>query len=126
MSYRKLFYLSNFEDKSEHEFAKDLTIILILFLIITVNNRYRWYKYGSQIKGDAEIATNKNTGELVISKKCVRTKLNFGIYYCIAENKYGSTMSPFVKISQPGNQSINNCMLIYVSVSEKKHGTWQI
>ena len=105
MSYRKLFYLSNFEDKSEHEFAKDLTIILILFLIITVNNRYRWYKYGSQIKGDAEIATNKNTGELVISKKC--TKQNLGFFYCIAENKYGSTMSPFVKISELGNQSIN-------------------
>ena len=93
-------------------------MILISFLIIIANNRYRWYQYGSEIKGDAEIATNKHTGELVISKKC--TKQNFGIYYCIAENKYGSTMSPFVKISRAGNQNINYCMLLYVSVSEKK------
>ena len=65
-------------------------------------DRYSWYQNGSQIKDNTEIVANKNTGELVISKKC--TNQNLGLFYCRAENKYGSTVSPFVKISEPGNK----------------------
>ncbi|XP_078333152.1 neuroglian-like isoform X2 [Crassostrea virginica] len=60
---------------------------------------YSWYQNGSQIKGNKEIVANKDTGELLISKNCTYDLL--GIFYCIAENKYGSTVSPFVKISEP-------------------------
>nr|XP_022321640.1 neuroglian-like isoform X1 [Crassostrea virginica] len=60
---------------------------------------YSWYQNGSQIKDNTEIVANKNTGELVISKKC--TNQNLGLFYCRAENQYGSTVSPFVKISEP-------------------------
>nr|XP_022309993.1 uncharacterized protein LOC111115519 [Crassostrea virginica] len=62
---------------------------------------YSWYLNGSQIKDNTEIVANKNTGELLISKICTYQLL--GMFYCIAENKYGSTVSPFVKISEPDN-----------------------
>ena len=76
-------------------------------------DRYRWYQNGSQIKDHTEIVAKKNTGELVISKNC--TYQFWGIFYCMAENKYGSTVSPFVKISEPGNKKnkkvdLNECL----------------
>ena len=79
-------------------------------------DRYSWYQNGSQIKDNTEIVANKDTGELLISKNCTYQLL--GIFYCIAENKYGSTMSPFVKISEPGNQ--NNKKVVLKLMSPKK------
>ncbi|XP_078333160.1 contactin-1a-like isoform X2 [Crassostrea virginica] len=62
---------------------------------------YRWYQNGLEIKETTGITTNKTTGELhvLISNTC--SNQNLGIFYCTAENKYGSTVSPFVKISGP-------------------------
>nr|XP_022307679.1 contactin-1a-like [Crassostrea virginica] len=62
---------------------------------------YRWYQNGSEIKENAGIATNKTTGELHISISNTCSNQNLGIFYCTAENKYGSTVSKFVKISGP-------------------------
>ena len=83
--------------------------MLILFYQ-SLLDRYSWYLNGSQIQDNTEIVANKNTGELLISKICTYQLL--GIFYCIAENKYGS---PFVKISEPGNQNskkvdFNECL----------------
>ena len=69
-------------------------------------DRYGWYQNGSQIKDNTEIVASKNTGELVISKKCTIQISDF--FYCTVENKYGSTVSPFEKISEPGNRNNNN------------------
>ena len=87
-------------------------MMLILFYQ-SLLDRYSWYLNGSQIKDNTEIVAIKNTGELLISKICTYQLL--GIFYCIAENKYGSTVSPFVKISEPGNQNnkkvdFNECL----------------
>lgn len=30
------------------------------------------------------------------------TKDNFGVFYCVAENDYGASVSPFVTISEAG------------------------
>ena len=95
-----------------------LVSIMLISFFQSLLDRYSWYQNGSQIKDNTEIVANKNTGELVISKKC--TNQNLGLFYCRAENKYGSTVSPFVKISEPGNKITilsNECL--------KKKSTWQ-
>ena len=112
MLYRKLFNFILFNitciwrDSSTTlgKYLKGISMMLILFYQ-SLLDRYSWYLNGSQIKDNTEIVAIKNTGELLISKICTYQLL--GIFYCIAENKYGSTMSPFVKISELGNLSIN-------------------
>lgn len=32
------------------------------------------------------------------------TKDNFGVFYCVAENDYGASVSPFVTISEAGQR----------------------
>ena len=86
---------------------------MLISFYLSLMDRYSWYQNGSQIKGNKEIVANKDTGELLISKNCTYDLL--GIFYCIAENKYWSTVSPFVKISEPGNQNnkkvdFNECL----------------
>ena len=88
-----------------------LVSIMLISFYQSLLDRYSWYQNGSQIKDNTEIVANKNTGELVISKKC--TNQNLGLFYCRAENKYGSTVSPFVKISEPGNQNNNTFKWVF-------------
>ena len=90
--------------------------MMLISFYLSLMDRYSWYQNGSQIKGNKEIVANKDTGELFISKHLSLELL--GIFYCIAENKYGSTVSPFVKISEPGNH--NNKKVDLKLMSPKK------
>lgn len=42
------------------------------------------------------------------------TKDNFGVFYCIAENDYGASVSPFVKISEAGQIGMQ---MLYLTLS---------
>ena len=94
-----------------------LVSIMLISFYQSLLDRYSWYQNGSQIKDNTEIVANKNTGELVISKKC--TNQNLGLFYCRAENQYGSTVSPFVKISEPGNQNNNTFKWVFKKKSNQ-------
>ncbi|XP_061177729.1 contactin-1-like [Saccostrea echinata] len=69
-----------------------------LSLFCQANNtvvRYQWYKNDSNIVENDRVSYNPSTGEIVFRNL---EKKNFGVYYCMAENKFGISVSLFVKL----------------------------
>uniref|UniRef100_K1QVT8 Ig-like domain-containing protein n=1 Tax=Magallana gigas TaxID=29159 RepID=K1QVT8_MAGGI len=64
------------------------------------NTKYYWYQNGRKVENQIQITANITSGYLRITNY---TKDNFGVFYCVAENDYGASVSPFVKISEAGN-----------------------
>ncbi|XP_019927254.3 neural cell adhesion molecule L1 isoform X2 [Magallana gigas] len=61
------------------------------------NIKYYWYQNGRKVENQIQITANITSGYLRITNY---TKDNFGVFYCVAENDYGASVSPFVKISE--------------------------
>ncbi|XP_061171692.1 contactin rig-6-like [Saccostrea echinata] len=57
---------------------------------------YHWFKNDMKVNNNGRIAVNKN-GEIVFQNL---TQSDFGVFYCLAKNKYGSSVSLFIKISE--------------------------
>ncbi|XP_061187081.1 contactin-1-like [Saccostrea echinata] len=71
-----------------------------LSLFCQANNtvvRYQWYKNDLKIVENDRVSCNQSTGEIVFRNL---EKEDFGIYYCMAENKFGISVSLFVKLSE--------------------------
>ncbi|XP_061187071.1 contactin-2-like [Saccostrea echinata] len=58
---------------------------------------YYWSKNDMKFNSNGRIAVNKKNGEIVFQNL---TEGDFGIFYCLAENEYGTSVSLFVKISE--------------------------
>lgn len=72
----------------------------------TFLNRYYWYQNGRKVENQIQITANIDSGYLMITNY---TKDNFGMFYCVAENDYGASVSPFVKISGAGQIGMQFC-----------------
>ncbi|XP_062619037.1 neural cell adhesion molecule L1-like protein [Saccostrea cucullata] len=58
---------------------------------------YSWFKNYMKFNNNGRIVVNKKTGAIFFQNL---TQSDFGEFYCLAENKYGTSVSLFVKISE--------------------------
>ncbi|XP_062568598.1 contactin-1-like isoform X1 [Saccostrea cucullata] len=59
--------------------------------------RYQWHKNYSKIVENDRVSYNPSTGEIIFRNL---EKEDFGVYYCTAQNKFGISVSLFVKLSE--------------------------
>lgn len=60
---------------------------------------YQWFKNNVKFQSNDRVVVNEQSGDITFHNL---TKEDFGIYYCVAENKHGSSVSSFVKILEAG------------------------
>uniref|UniRef100_A0A8W8I7D2 Ig-like domain-containing protein n=1 Tax=Magallana gigas TaxID=29159 RepID=A0A8W8I7D2_MAGGI len=59
------------------------------------NISYRWFKDNDKLHTNDRVVVNEQSGDITFRNLI---KKDFGLYYCVAENKHGSSVSSFVKI----------------------------
>uniref|UniRef100_A0A8W8I7C6 Ig-like domain-containing protein n=1 Tax=Magallana gigas TaxID=29159 RepID=A0A8W8I7C6_MAGGI len=56
---------------------------------------YQWFKNNVKFQTNDRVGVNEQSGDITFHNL---TTEDFGVYYCVAENKHGSSVSSFVKI----------------------------
>lgn len=60
---------------------------------------YQWFKNNVKVQTNDQVVVNEQSGDITFHNL---TKEDFGVYYCVAENKHGSSVSSFVKVLEAG------------------------
>lgn len=71
------------------------------FYIIIYNTLYsfQWFKNNVKLQTTDRVVVNGESGEIAFKNL---TKEDFGMYYCLAHNEFGSSVSLFAKLNEAG------------------------
>lgn len=62
---------------------------------------YQWFKDNVKLQTNDRVVDNEQSGGITFQNL---TKEDFGVYYCVAKNKHGSSVSSFFKILEAGKK----------------------
>lgn len=69
------------------------------FYLIIYNTlySYQWFKNNVKLQTNDRVVVNEESGEIAFKNL---TKEDFGMYYCLAHNEFGSSVSSFAKLNE--------------------------
>ncbi|XP_062568599.1 contactin-1-like isoform X2 [Saccostrea cucullata] len=82
--------------------------------------RYQWHKNYSKIVENDRVSYNPSTGEIIFRNL---EKEDFGVYYCTAQNKFGISVSLFVKLSEADLDQLSPISNVQQTCKEYHHCT---